>query len=347
MPRHNSIERIGVSKTSLVIEEDLNWIFREQPIADVGIDAIIEKSENGEPAGKFIAAQIKSGDSHFYNKNKYLSYYGITNIHYNYWLNLNLPVILIAYLPSTKTCYWQIINKKTLRKTKNKWKIDIPKTNILDSKSITKLDELVKEIKTQNVFSDFFKYDYDSEFSAELNILHDSIESININKIWIRKFSKSLSKFRNKHNDFQERGYTDKSAEIKGNIKQLSRFCLTVSQRMYNETMLFSNIFPDEFHLAEKLTYSLIKNNINTTPIEERLSSLINNWKSALTRINSLKKVIENPEIKYPTLKKSLKKLADSLDTLHTEFNEAYAIIKKLHYYICNSNPYVNKRSYK
>ena len=61
MNRYTPTERIGINEVEKVIIKNIGWIFREQPIADVGIDAIIEQVENGEPTGKFIALQIKTG----------------------------------------------------------------------------------------------------------------------------------------------------------------------------------------------------------------------------------------------------------------------------------------------
>ncbi|WP_185965592.1 DUF4365 domain-containing protein, partial [Flavobacterium zepuense] len=66
MPRYSNIERLGVIETDRIITKELGWIFREQPITDVGLDAIIEQVENGEPLGKFIALQIKTGEGNFY-----------------------------------------------------------------------------------------------------------------------------------------------------------------------------------------------------------------------------------------------------------------------------------------
>ncbi len=69
MSRFISTDRIGVGKVELVISE-LGWIFREQPIVDMGVDATIEQVFNGNPTGKIIAAQIKSGKSYFKNQNE-------------------------------------------------------------------------------------------------------------------------------------------------------------------------------------------------------------------------------------------------------------------------------------
>ena len=80
--RYDSLERIGVNETEKIFIRELKWIFREQPIVDVGVDAIVEQSIEGVPTGKFIALQIKAGKGNFHISPNKLTYY-ISNIHYN------------------------------------------------------------------------------------------------------------------------------------------------------------------------------------------------------------------------------------------------------------------------
>ncbi len=87
--RYNNTERIGVNAVEAVFINELDWIFREQPLVDVGIDAFVEKNDSGVPAGKFLALQVKSGEGNFRVKPDKFTYY-VSNIHHNYWLNLNL-----------------------------------------------------------------------------------------------------------------------------------------------------------------------------------------------------------------------------------------------------------------
>lgn len=136
MNRYNPTERIGVNETEKIVIKNLRWIFREQPIVDVGLDAIIEIVENSEPTGKFIAVQIKSGSGNFYKTNKSLFYY-VTNIHYNYWLNLCIPIILIAHLPEEGKTYWQEITLSTLKRSKKggKLKFHISRSSVKNQKT--------------------------------------------------------------------------------------------------------------------------------------------------------------------------------------------------------------------
>ena len=66
-------ERKAVYHAANVITE-LGWFFREQPILDVGIDALIETSNENDPSGNFFAMQIKGGAANFHKTKKGIYY---------------------------------------------------------------------------------------------------------------------------------------------------------------------------------------------------------------------------------------------------------------------------------
>jgi hypothetical protein len=143
MQRYISTERLGVNATEHLIVKEIGWIFREQPIVDMGIDAHIESVKDGNPSGKLIGVQIKTGPSHFKDKGDLLVYYG-NRIHLDYWLNHSLPVILVAHLPDTNETYWTQVNTTNAQKTIKHWKIEIPKIQSLDSSAIELLEEITE-----------------------------------------------------------------------------------------------------------------------------------------------------------------------------------------------------------
>jgi hypothetical protein len=128
MPRYSETERIGVSAIESIVARDLKWIFREQMIADMGIDAHLELVENGEPTGKLVAMQIKTGPGNFTIKDDCLVYYG-SLAHREYWLNHSLPVILVAHLPETQETFWVHVSNDNIELTPKNWKISIPRIN--------------------------------------------------------------------------------------------------------------------------------------------------------------------------------------------------------------------------
>jgi Domain of unknown function (DUF4365) len=134
MPRYSPTGRIGINATERIVVKELGWIFREQPVVDQGIDAHIERVDNGEPTGKLVALQIKTGSSHFKEKTDCYIYYG-TRTHLDYWLGHSLPVVLIAHVPEQEETYWVHVNEANIARTEKRWRIAIPKSNVLGSKT--------------------------------------------------------------------------------------------------------------------------------------------------------------------------------------------------------------------
>lgn len=134
MARFSPTERIGISAVESVVLKELGWIFREQPIADVGIDAHIERVDDGKPTGKLVGVQIKTGLSHFREAGDTLVYYGDL-VHLDYWTGHSLPVLLVAHIPETSKTFWAVINETTVTRTNKRWKIAIPKSNVFGSES--------------------------------------------------------------------------------------------------------------------------------------------------------------------------------------------------------------------
>lgn len=67
-------EREGVLKVASQLNS-YKYIFRETPNGDIGMDGQIEpKGVDGEPTGKLVAAQIKSGNPSISTKNSFSPY---------------------------------------------------------------------------------------------------------------------------------------------------------------------------------------------------------------------------------------------------------------------------------
>ncbi len=136
--RYSSIEREGVNAVESVFIK-FGWIFREQPIVDVGIDAQVEVCENGKPSGQLIALQIKSGESWFQEKSDTGFIYRGSVAHLEYWKKHSLPVIIVFYSPASKQIYWQVVQEKYIKATGKGWKIVLPFTQKLNESAIPQL----------------------------------------------------------------------------------------------------------------------------------------------------------------------------------------------------------------
>ncbi|MCF2875387.1 MULTISPECIES: DUF4365 domain-containing protein [unclassified Tenacibaculum] len=164
----NKEERIGVFSVAKIFVEDFEWIFREQPVNDFGIDAFVEITKRDHPlinniipTGRLIGLQIKSGESFFSEeKNDHFIYRG-NKKHLNYWSNHSIPVILILYDKSNNSAYWQEINQNTITLTKKAFKLPVPKSNLLTTEFYKKLEDI-----------GYFK----NEYGYRLWLLRSSVE---------------------------------------------------------------------------------------------------------------------------------------------------------------------------
>jgi hypothetical protein len=112
----------------------MNWVFREQPVLDYGIDAYIEemKKEENYASGRLVALQLKTGPSHLKEENNSHYVYRGKNKYLRYWLRYSLPVIVVLCDPKNEVCYWQHIREDTIVYTDCGWKVEIPKNQLFD-----------------------------------------------------------------------------------------------------------------------------------------------------------------------------------------------------------------------
>lgn len=114
----NPTERVGVYHCGKIAASH-DWIFREQPIDDIGIDAHMEFTEKSGRTKQLLALQIKSGASWFEEKKEnYIIFRDINERQYNYWTTNSLPCIVVLYNPNDDMCIWQKLTSDTIEKTR-------------------------------------------------------------------------------------------------------------------------------------------------------------------------------------------------------------------------------------
>lgn len=132
----------GVTHAKLAIEDELRWLFRDQPTEDYGIDAHAEVVDGEDVRGRLLALQIKAGMSWFGEPGPGGWWFRPDAAHVCYWTNHSLPVVVVLYHPETGQCHWQLVNRKTLVETSTGgWKLLIPKAHLLDETARTPLQD--------------------------------------------------------------------------------------------------------------------------------------------------------------------------------------------------------------
>ena len=133
---------LGVEIVSSIVSNELKWLFRKVHLEeDFGIDGYIDVVlESGSVTGQSIAVQIKCGVSFLSRKtNSGFIFYGESK-HLNFYLNSQLPILILLCDPESRSCYWEQFDPQKTEKTASGWKTVIPFAQTL---SPTSKDELL------------------------------------------------------------------------------------------------------------------------------------------------------------------------------------------------------------
>lgn len=337
--RFNKTERQGVIETDRIITNEIGWIFREQPIADIGVDAIIEQVEDDEPMGKFLAVQIKTGEGNFHMTGKTLTHY-VSSIHYNYWLNLNIPIVLIAHSPNKKETYWQEIKEENFKKNKKKWKIDIPLSQKLNDKSKTRLINLLSK-KNDRSFN-IFRGEGDIEDPYHLIEDVKCIEQATVCIYNISDINKDITEItlqlKDKIEYFTDQKIHISDPQISSSFKGYSNSLVIKSRRLENEIELFSDLYSVGVFAFEKAILYLLLNGVKAKDLEVN-TTIIDNVPTeievALTSYLDLKHAVNSLNLGSPAFKDAKKTYLEVIDLICFELEAAKniteSLLKKIH----------------
>lgn len=167
--------KLGVNYVTDIVDRCECYFNKIEQENDIGIDGIIEFTDDSIPTGKCIAVQIKTGES-YVNRRKNECIIPIEN-HYKYWNNYCMPVYGIVYILDANLAYWVDIKQYL---DDNRSNIESGKLNIIKfkMKSINKFD-----IES---FNKYFKCDVKNTL-PEISYEEASnlLESENIDEIYI------------------------------------------------------------------------------------------------------------------------------------------------------------------
>jgi len=325
--RANNTERIGVYATGYIFSSEIDWVFREQKEVDVGIDALIEESIDSNPTGKFLAAQIKTGLGNFSESSDKLTYY-ISNVHYYYWMNLSLPIILIAHLPNTKKTLWEFITEKTVRPTKKKWKIEIQKIKILNSNSKPELTRIINGDYDTIYYEETTKGEISD---SELKKLLEGIISIQGSEKSLFKLTSIIEDLgtvtrenTNKVNEYVSLGYSDQDKKVKSLIKKYSQNLTSFSKKLDKEILVFAEKFSDGIQSYEKLAHIYFEHTKDYKELRktyEVIMQLEPAIDEALEGLIIMRDEISGLPRKYSHLKKARLSLLESTEQIIQEMN--------------------------
>lgn len=179
-------EREGVYHCGKIASQ-YKWMFREQPVEDIGIDAYMELTDDVGKVKQLLALQIKSGESYFKEiRDNNVIYRDITERHNNYWTTHCLPCIIVLYNPKDETCIWQKLTAETIKKTKTGkgYFVKIPLNQVF-------LDETTNKalLSYSNLPEHISNYNFLLSQKHFMDILNEGGRVVLHSKEWINKSS--------------------------------------------------------------------------------------------------------------------------------------------------------------
>ena len=128
-----------------LVLKNLEWIFREQHESDYGIDATVETAIGGRPTGRLVALQIRSGPSYFTQDSPVGGWVMRgPKRHLAYWLEHQLPVLVVLFDTRTGYAYWAHVNLDTARFTPKGYRIDVPAAQVLDGSAKHQIERIME-----------------------------------------------------------------------------------------------------------------------------------------------------------------------------------------------------------
>ena len=123
----------GATALKKIVECELGWLYRQNHQEnDFGIDGYIDIiTESGQITGKSIAFQLKSGSSYLKEQNEIGIVFNGDKKHLNYYLNLDIPIIIIVLDIENAKAFWQVFDPTKTEKSGDNWKMTIPRSNQL------------------------------------------------------------------------------------------------------------------------------------------------------------------------------------------------------------------------
>lgn len=148
----DDIGHSGVHGVGFLVTNELRWKFRPQYESDYGIDAQVEIVEHNRPLGQLLALQIKAGKSWF--REPVASPRGWVfrphQRHLEYWLNHDLPVLVVLFDEDKYAAYWQQVTADTIEVTRRgAHKLIVPTSNRLDRSAAHSLRDVVDDSRAK------------------------------------------------------------------------------------------------------------------------------------------------------------------------------------------------------
>ena len=246
--------------------------------------------------------------------------------------------------------YWVEISERNIKRAKKRWKIDIPKRNLLNTKAKKKITELLTDNAYEYQSIKIFKgEDIDAQTIYDIAEKSNCIEDSKDSTIKTIELLESLTLKTNESNErfthFNEIGLSFKSPRVIASVGTYAKNINIASKRMENECQIFSETFGQgvfAFEQAIMIHFLITQDISNVQKNIESVETLPSALDSAIEGVkfmqNSLSKLPED----YRTLTTAKKQMMSVIDLIIEEYKVAKIIVEDL---IESSNTIVKNNS--
>jgi hypothetical protein len=252
--RFNSTEHIGLYEVGLIFLRELGWVFRPQPTADVGMDALVEEVTDSNPTGRFFMVQVKSGLGNVHATKDGFTYY-LSQVHFEYYMLVELPVVFVVYSPEHKCAWWNWLNGTTVTQTPKGWKLHIPQTNSLNEQSGIQLAEVMdRHYSTRHIgATESGTSRTDEELVDDCGRLGEAALHLNGIRDAQREFSDALKLITENILRHSNQGLGSHSREVIQAVGKANTQLLKLAKRVSQSAQPYANVFTRSGSAVESL----------------------------------------------------------------------------------------------
>jgi hypothetical protein len=331
MGRYDPSERSGLIAVEAIFINDIGWVYRPQPIVDVGMDAMVEEVVESNPMGRFIMVQVKSGLGNVHDAQHSFTYY-LTAVHYEYYMRVAMPVIFTLHVPSENRVLWVPINRRTVQVAKYRWKVNISKKSVLESSSRAALTAILDSFQTDASYSlpNDVKVRSLEELQEDVALLSQSQVPLLAMAEAQRAFAERVESVNSKWDSYVERGLAIDSPQSKLLLVEVNS-ALTELARAQKPKL---DEFVESFTISVSALHSLVLNKEtrlrfgNDLPLlREACIEMIASMDRNKPRIERLLTMIGKTPKNHKALQNGRKEAMDITSALIDELGSARALV--------------------
>lgn len=278
--------------------------------------------------------QVKSGRGNVGENAEGFTYY-MSNVHYEYYMRVEMPVVFVLYLPDDRIANWVLISQATLEATQTRWKLSIPRNQLLNESSKPVFTEILDEFYTRKMASSsalahrrsIAELTEDLGRIGEARIHLESIASAQTTfNASIGRVTKDLARYNSK-------GLIANSREITSAIARANSLFQHLAQALNQSIARYA----DSFSRSGTALEIIIQQYGHEQDLAPEFPSVLITFRglrealdSAMLEVGVLLTVVEGLTTDFPSFRPGRANAISAIDNLATELRDSRSLLTRL-----------------